>query len=246
MKKFLKENWYYIFICVLGLSLILTNRIITGFNGILVLSDVASIFGIIYIVFNSKNSVWGLLFNLISTIFIAITSFYQHIWLNGIICTCINIPMFIFGIITWKRKLAKQTSKVRINRLSKRNFLFVFLGYLVVSVAFLFILKSLNGNLYYLDAFYSVGSVFGVVLCSLAFIEQFLIFNIANIFGITMYGILCFSNLNNLPLLFVSLIYFIGNIISICNWIRILKRENNDKTEPSEVITQNIEKDTNL
>lgn len=230
-KSFFKENWYYIVISIIGLTIILTNRIITGFDGIMVLSDLASIFAIGYIIFNSKNSVWGLAFNIVSTIFVAITSFYQHIWLNGAICVCINIPMFIFGIITWKKKLAKQSSKIRINRLSKRNLTLVFLGYAAVSVGFLFALRALGGNIYYLDAIYSAGSVIGVILCSYAFIDQFYIFYIANLAGISMYSILCFQNLNNLPLLFMNIMFMAGAIIGNINWVRLSRQDKENKTE---------------
>lgn len=224
-KTFFKENWYYIIISIVGLAVILTNRILTGFNEIMVLSDVASIFAIAYIIFNAKNSVWGLLFNLISTAFVAVTSFYQHIWLNGFICVFINIPMFILGIINWKKKLAKQSSKIRINKLSKRNLAFVFLGYTAVSVAFLFILKALNGNLFYLDAIYSAGSVIGVILCSYAFIDQFYIFYVADVAGIAMYTILCTQNINNLPLLFMNVMFLFGTLIGNINWIRLQKKD---------------------
>lgn len=223
-KSFFKDNWQYIAIFVVGLIVIITNRIISGFNGILVVSDFASLFAMFYIIFNAKNSVLGLVFNLISTALVAVSSFYQHIWLNGFICVCINIPMFIFGIITWKKKLAKQTSKVRINKLSKKALCLVFLGFVSISVALLFILKALNGNLYYLDAFYSAGSVIGVILMSLAYFDQFYILYFANIAGVAMYIILCFQNLNNIPLLFMNLMFFVGNIIAHINWSKLYKK----------------------
>ena len=132
--------------------------------------------------------------------------------------------MFILGIFNWKKKLAKQSSKIRINKLSKRNLTFVFLGYAAVSVAFLFILKALNGNLFYLDAIYSAGSVIGVILCSYAFIDQFYIFYVADVAGIAMYTILCTQNINNLPLLFMNVMFLFGTLIGNINWIRLQKR----------------------
>ncbi len=246
-KEFFKNNLYYIIISVIGLTVVLVNRILTGFNGIMTLTDLATIFAICYIILNSKNSVWGLVFNLISTAFIAITSFYQHLWLNGFICACINIPMFVFGIITWRKKLAKQTSKIRINRLSKKSLALVFLSYITISIGLLFALRALNGNLYYLDAFYSAASVVSVILCSLAYFDQFYISYIANTIGIIMYSILCAQNLNNLPLIFTSVLYLIGNIIATINWIKLEKKakvENNSNNN-SEITKINDDKINN-
>ncbi len=205
----------------------------------MVLSDFAIFFSMIYIIFNSKNSVFSLFFNLISTVFVAITSFYQSLWLNAFICTFINIPMLSVGIFSWTKKIEKQPNKVRINVLSKKNFTLVIFGYLVISVIMLFILRELGGNLYYLDSFYSAGTLIGTILCSYAFIDQFKIFIVSNVLGIILYSILCKDTMNNIPLLLMQILYLIGNIISYINWIKILKQkninENNINSENSDI-----------
>ena len=70
----------------------------------------------------------------------------------------------------------------------------------------------------YLDSIYTTGCLVGAFLCSKTYIDQFPIFIFANLAGIAMYTILCISEINNLPLLLLNIIYTIVNIIGYYNW----------------------------
>ena len=225
------ENILYIIILVVGISIIVINRIIRGFNDILWISDIASIIGTIYIILVAKHIKWSLILSLISTSIIAFTNYYQGIWFNFALNVCVNIPVAIYGFVTWNKNEKNDFNKT-LNVLSKKARILVWGGYALAVPIFMTILYLIKSNLFYIDAIYNAGCFIGAFLCSKTYIDQFPIFIFANLSGITMYVILCTTNINNLPLLLLNIIYTIVNIIGYFNWkklIKNLKTENNDQ-----------------
>jgi len=226
---FSKENIFYTLIFLINLCIIIVNRFINGFHKILWLCDFSSIFGITNAIFAAKHKIQSLIFNLLSTLILIITNTYQHIWLNAFTCLFICTPVLILGIIKWRKN--EEKGNQNLNTLSKKTNIIAWSSYILVSILFIFILKALNGNLYILDAFYSAGCVFGVILSSFAYINQFEFFIFANIFGIIMYVLLTIQNINNLPIAFMTIIYLILNIVSYINWRKLRKEMHKNNEE---------------
>ena len=219
---FSKENIFYTIVFIINLSIIIINRCINGFHKVLWICDLSSIFGITNAIFAAKHKIHTLTFNLLSTLILIVTNTYQHIWLNAFTCLFICTPLLIIGIFRWRKN--EEKGETNLNSLSKMSIVISWSCYIIVSIIFIFILKALNGNLYYLDAFYSAGCVFGVILSSFAYINQFEFFIFANIFGIAMYILLTIQNINNLPLAFMTIIYLILNTVSYINWRKLRKQ----------------------
>ena len=236
-KKFFKENLLYIIVFILDIALIIVNRVNAGTSEFWWCFDLSSLFGILNVVFTAKHTIFGLIFNLITTIFISVTSIYQKLWLNAVCCVLISAPSLLIGIIKW-HKNEKTGSSNNLNTLSTKNRIIAFVSFLVVSIASLFILKAIHGNLYYLDAFYSISCVYGVFLCSFAYIDQFKYFITSNILGIVMYTILTIQNINNLPFLFTTTIYLIVNITGCLNWLKIKKSIETKNNQDKEIIEE--------
>lgn len=230
-KLFNKDNIFYTLIFLINIIIIAVNRIINGFDSILWICDISSIFSVLNIIFNAKHTIWGLVFNFVATLFIAATDVIQHIWLNAFICIVINAPMLLFGIIRWRKNAKNNNESKNLNSLSKKWKIIVWSIFAICSVGFIFVLKALGGNLYVFDAVYSIGCVIGVILCSFAYIDQFQIFTVANLFGFTMYIMLTIQNPNNLSLIFTSVIYLIMNIVGYFNWRKIIKSQKAEAAE---------------
>ncbi len=230
---FKKENIFYTIVFLLDIIIILLNRGVQGFYNILWIADFASLFSILYAIFTAKHSILGLYFNLIASLILGIMNLVQHVWLNMIICLCVSVPMLTSGIFTWKKDQIKEDKK-KIKRLSKNAIIKLFVLYAVLSGVFSVILYYLNGNLFYLDALYSAGCVFGIILLSLGYLNNFMFFIVADVFGIVMYLMLSIQNINNLPVLFTTLIFLIVNTMGLFNWRKIDKNLKEEKEKPSE------------
>lgn len=221
---FSKQNIIYTICFVIGLGVVIVNRCLNGFNDILWIIDVSTIFSLLYVVFIANKNMLGILFNLIATIILVFTNFYQHIWFNFALCLFVNAPSLFLGFINWLKSKKnteinnEEETKTENKNLNKKQTSIMYLCYLLCSIIGIVILYFLNGNLFYLDAFYSVGCAFGVILCSKQYIDQFLMFFVANCFGVAMYILLTIQNVNNLPMIFLVLIFIVVNTLGYFNW----------------------------
>lgn len=225
------EKILYLVMGVVLFAVVVTNRVINGFSNILWLVDICSILSFLSVIFMAEHSWYGFLFNILSTMVLIAVDIIQHIWLNTAICVCVSIPFLTYGLIRWKKNQKNGKEEKNLNKLSWKMRLAVCGIYAVLSVAFIFLLKALGGNLYILDAMYSVGCVVGLILCAGAYIEQFLVFALANIFGFVMYVFLSIQNINNLSLIIIIFISIVGNIIGFFNWRKLSKQNEIKQTE---------------
>lgn len=242
-QQFSKEQLFYTIILLISIMFVVTNRCIVGFKNILWIADIGTICGVLNIVNTAKHNVWGLIFNAISSAFIATAAIIQHVWLNAAVTLLINIPFLIVGIFKWKKHEKENHEEKNLKVMKKKNLILLTLLLLVVDAIFTVILYYLNGNLFYLDAFFTSLCMVGVILSSNMYKEQFYFFIVANFIGMVMYTILTTQNINNMPYILLLTIDFIVAIKGAINWTRLekiqkeqLKQKNIN--EQSEVVQQ--------
>ena len=207
------------------LGVVITNRCIVGFGNILWIADIGTFFGILYIISAAKHSIFMHIFNLVSSAIIAATDFIQHVYFNGIMISCFFCPLMILGIIRWKKNEKKDQTK-NLQKLSKKNWIIISSIFACALPTIILILWKLNSNLFYLDALASSFTLIMFILSSSMYIEQFYAAIIADLFLIAMYTVLTIQNLNNVPFLFMNIIYTILNVIALFNWRRLYKKQN--------------------
>lgn len=225
---FNRENILYTILFSILLIVIIINRIYCGFENIVWLTDFASIFSIIGAIFLAKHSIFGPISFLISTAFTIPVSLVQSIWLNVIINTFIMLPFWILSIIRWYK--SNKSNQIFIQTLNKYQTITASCILICLILLVAYILYLFNGNLFYLDAPYSLLCATAVIFSAFAFIEQFYLFSIANATGIIMYFLLTLQNINNISLIIVNLILLIINISALVNWRKILKNKQNSTT----------------
>lgn len=227
-KKFNLSNnpILYGIIFIVGLIVVIINRINLGFSSILWICDLGSIFGILQVIYLAKHSYLGYVFNIIASSIIGITSLIQHVWLNAVICLLINVPSMIMGLINWLKN--EKTDETKNLKTMPKKSLLAWTGATIVIIAiFTVILWLLKGNLFYLDAGFSALCMVGVILTSKMYIEQYYFFLPSNIIGIIMYVILSLQNPNNIPYILTNVVYLIVNLLGLANWTRIKKQQSN-------------------
>jgi len=225
---FNRENILYTILFSILMIVIIINRIYCGFENIVWLTDFASIFSIIGVIFLAKHSIIGPISCLISTAFTIPVSLVQSIWLNVIINTFIILPFWTLSIIRWRK--SNKSNTVFIQSLNKYQTITTTCILICLIVLVAYILYLFNGNLFYLDAPYSILCATAVIFSSFALIQQFYLFSLANAIGIIMYFLLTLQNINNICLIFVNLILLIINISALINWRKILKNKQNTTT----------------
>ena len=239
-QQFSKDQLFYTIIFIVSVVFVTINRCFVGFGNILWIADIGTICGVLNIINTAKHNVFGLIFNAISSAFIAVAAIIQHVWLNATVTLFINIPFLIVGIIKWLKHEKDHQEEKNLKTMKPKTFILLTLLLLVVDVIFTIILYYLHGNLFYLDAFFTSLCLMGVVLSSNMYKEQFYYFIVANFIGVIMYSILSFQTLNNIPYVLLLTIDFIVAIKGIINWSRLEKIQK-QQLEQKNIDTQNNE-----
>ena len=220
---FKKENVFYTLIFIVSIIVIIVNRIFVGFKNILWIADIGTICGVLNVIYTAKHSVFGLIFNAISSSFIVATSIIQHVWLTAFITLFISIPFLIVGIFNWNKNQKNNEEEKNLKTMRKNSLILLISSLIVVDAIFTIILYFLKGNLFYLDAIVSSCCLMGIILSSKMFLEQFYFFIPGNFCGIIMYSLLSTQNINNLPYAFLFIIDFIVVIMGLVNWKKLVR-----------------------
>jgi nicotinamide mononucleotide transporter PnuC len=189
-KKIGKRTIYEItLLCVSVLAVTVAFFFQTGDKNILAL--VTSLCGAAGILFVSKGMVVGQYIFSVYAVLYAVLSFQNAYYGECILSAVTILPAAILAIVTWTKNPSEERGKVKINKISRKEWLFLFLGIAAVTVGAYFLLRALQTaqlvvstvsfvtsfsaayllirrNQYY-AVFYILNDVILIVLWSLAF-----------------------------------------------------------------------------
>lgn len=107
----------------------------------------SSLLGVVAVLFVAKGFVIAPIVNLIYGGFYIAISALQHYFGEVIIYACVMTPIYIFSIISWLGNRSKEQEEiVEVNKIYWKEYLAIFLGAIVATFSFYFILKALNTN----------------------------------------------------------------------------------------------------
>lgn len=210
LKSFNKND--IIFTTIFATVLIVT-QILAKSN---VISLVACVLGIIYVMLTKKRSrfcsVFGFL-QIVLYIYISFESkFYGDFALN-VFNLMLQPVIFYF----WS-KSSKQ-GKVEINRLTQTGLSLTFSIWLSLIVMSWFPLRILGGNTPFIDATITISSIVAILLNVWAFHETWVFWIITNIASIILWTLALFrGDSSSLPMLIMFVAYFINSVDAYKQW----------------------------
>jgi len=208
---------------IISLLVIVVSHFFYEFKPISLIGDAASACGIIYTFFSMKNKKIYFIFGILNNVFYGISAFLSNVYAISVYALAFCIPILIIGLINYDKKQKKGTMKIKRFK-GKQNLFYLLL--IPMYVVFFFILKALNGNMYYLDAFVTANLMLSLILLTNQFIESYIFFNIGNIGSIVMYSILLKDSLENIPILVMWCIYLTFGVMGLFSWLNMYKKQN--------------------
>lgn len=137
MKKYF--SGIEIMLWCISVALIIASFVIFGGNGILTLF--ASIIGVTSLIFNAKGNPAGQALMVVFSILYGIISFAFAYYGEMITYVGMTAPMAVFALIAWLRNpYDGNMSEVRVNRLQKKDIVFMMALTAVITLIFYFIL----------------------------------------------------------------------------------------------------------
>jgi len=184
-------------------------------------ATIAAITGVICVVLSAKGHILCYLFGLIEvSLYVLIswkTNFYGEVMLNGFYF----LPMQFIGFYNWRKNIGNK-SLVKARNLANKQKLILLTLSVTLIVIYGFLLELIEGNIPYLDATTTVLSVIAMLLMVRAFVEQWWLWIVIDIFTVTKWIIAWSRQEANATIMVAMwLLFLINSIYGYWNWKKL-------------------------
>lgn len=190
-----------------------------------IISGVLAVCGVTYVFGIAKQSKFAYFFGIANVILYAIVCYSKELYLSMSYNLFYSFPILIYGYINWSRET--DGGNIEIKSLSKLGRIILGGTMFVAVCAFAIISENFfNGSNAWLDAIVSVSVCVATFLMTKKYIEQWVLFIISDFFGLVMFIVINFNNMNDVELLIMWAIYLINSIYGMFAWRKTLKEQN--------------------
>lgn len=190
-----------------------------------VISCLLAICGVTYVFGIAKQSKFAYFFGIANVILYAIVCYSKELYLSMSYNLFYSFPVLIYGYINWSKET--NGGNIEIKSLSRLGRIILGFGMIIAVCIFALISKNIfYGSNVLLDSIVSVSICVATFLMANKYIEQWVLFIIANFFGLVMFLVINFSNMNDVELLIMWTIYLINSFYGMFAWRKTLKKDN--------------------
>ena len=188
-------------------------------------SLIASLIGVTALIFVAKGMVVGQVLTVVFAVAYGIVSWTQRYYGEMITYLCMSAPMAISAIVSWLKHPYKDSGEVKTKRLSAKEWTFLSLATVIVTVAFYFLLDAL-GNANLIVSTLSVTTSF--FAASLTFLRSpyYAIAYAAN--DGVLIALWIFSaviDISYLPMVLCFVMFLLNDLYGFYSWKRMEKRQ---------------------
>ena len=208
----------------ISVMLILVSFII--FDGESILTLIASLIGVTSLIFNAKGNPFGQFLIVVFSLLYGIISFTFSYYGEMITYLGMTAPMAVFALISWiKNPYNGNKAEVKVNRLKKKEIVFMILLTAVITFIFYFILAAFNtANL--IPSTISVATSFLAVYLTFRRSAFYAAAYAANdVVLIILWIMATLSNITYLSVAICFIIFLINDVYGFISWSKMQKRQ---------------------
>ena len=187
----------------------------------------ASLIGVTSLIFNAKGNPFGQLLMVIFSLLYGIISYTFSYFGEMITYLGMTMPMAIFALISWlKNPYNGNKAEVKVNSISKKEHVFMWITTLIVTVVFYFILTYFNtANI--APSTLSVTTSFVAVYLTFRRSPCFAIaYALNDIVLISLWVLASFSDIRYVSVVFCFVAFLFNDIYGFISWQRMKERQN--------------------
>lgn len=202
-------------------------------NGLL--SDIAAICGVIYVILIAKQNKTAYFFGIINALLYGFALYQDRMYGGAIYNILYSFPMFIYGFFYWKKK--EKSDDLGVKNLHTKIRMILGVSFITAVLIMSIFLERIGGKLVTLDSIITISGYVAVYLMTNKYMEQWFLWIMSNLAGVIMWGILTYENINKIGFLVMWGIYLLNSIYGYFNWSKTninLKRkmvDNNCSTD---------------
>lgn len=186
----------------------------------------ASLIGVTALIFVSKGNPIGQFLTIIFSVFYGIIAYSFHYYGEMITYLGMSAPMALWALISWLRNPYKgNKSEVKLNTLSRREWILFLFAAILISIGFYFVLNALH----------TVNLVISTVSVFTSFIASYLTarrnrfyavgYGLNDIVLIVMWSMASYEDITYLPMAICFFAFFITDTYGFINWSRMNKQQ---------------------
>ncbi|MBR6347017.1 MAG: nicotinamide mononucleotide transporter [Bacteroidales bacterium] len=173
----------------------------------LAVASLGSVMGVASTVLSANGLIWTFLFGIADVVLDSIVAFDAGAMGNFALHAFYFLPMQFVGIAQWRKRGATKEEKVKARRLDSRGWIMLVAGIAVSLATAWYILLRIDESRFdagaiesvdrwkvFFDAAVLVLNIAGQILMSLAFFEQWIVWNFVNVFSILLWGSIMLSS----------------------------------------------------
>ncbi len=190
----------------------------------------ASLIGVTSLIFNAKGNPIGQVLMVIFSLLYGIISYTFDYYGEMITYLGMTMPMAVFALISWLRNPYNgKKSEVRVNSISKKENIFMWILTFIVSIVFYFVLKYFNtANI--LPSTVSVSTSFLAVYLTFRRSPFFALAYAANdIVLIILWILASISDIRYISVVVCFAAFFVNDIYGYISWQRMKKRQSENR-----------------
>lgn len=190
------------------------------------LTLLASLIGVTSLIFNAKGNPFGQFLMILFSLIYGVISFTFAYYGEMITYLGMTLPMSVFAFISWmKHPYNGNKAEVKVNRISKKECLFMWIIAIVVTLAFYFILDTLHtANI--VPSTVSVTTSFLAVYLSFRRSPYFALAYAANdIVLIVLWVLASITDIRYISVVVCFITFFSNDIYGFMNWRKMEKKQ---------------------
>lgn len=196
------------------------------FDRVNYLTLIASLIGATMLIFNAKGNPVGQFLTIVFSLMYGVISYSFSYYGEMITYLGMTAPMALFALISWLKNPYKgNRSEVTVNRITKKEVIFMLALTALVTYVFYFILKETNTkNLF--PSTLSVTTSFLAVYLTFRRSPYFALLYAANdIVLIILWVLASFENTGYISVVICFIMFFINDMYGFFNWLKMQKRQ---------------------
>ncbi len=193
------------------------------------LTLVASLIGVTSLIFCAKGNPIGQVLMVLFSIVYGVISYSFAYYGEMITYLGMSGPMALFALIAWLKNPYKgKKSQVKVNKISKKEIVFMLIVSVLVTILFYFILKYF-GTANLIPSTISITTSFIAVYLTFRRSPYFaLVYAINDLVLIVLWTLATLTDINYVSVLICFIVFFINDIYGFISWLRMEKLQKNN------------------
>lgn len=182
------------------------------------MSIIAMIINIICVVLLAKGKVSNFIFSIIGSILYGYITYSNAIYGDAIMRVVYNIPMGIFGYLTWKKNKVSADDDVEFRVLTTKQRVLGIIGVIIAIATLAGILHLIHGNNVILDATTTILGIVALFLMSKRYTENWYLWILVNAISVLLWLKVGNISPETVATLLMWVVFLLNSIFGTINW----------------------------